>query len=62
MVSKKNNRWILMLNGVEIYRAPSIELIANEVGCSRYYIYKQTKEKSSFVYKKNNYQIIDRLA
>jgi len=62
MVTSKNNRWILMLDGIEIFRASSIELIANNVGCSRFYIYKQTKEKSSFTYKKNVYQIIDRLA
>jgi hypothetical protein len=62
MEKKKKERWILMLNGVEVCRASSIDNIAKEIGCSKQYIYKQIGETLIFTYKKNNYQIIDRLA
>jgi hypothetical protein len=55
-------RWILMLDGVEVLRASSFDKLAMAIGCTKQHIYKQIGEELKFNHKKNNYQIIDRLA
>jgi len=62
METKKNERWILMSDGVELTRTTSIDNIAKYLGCSRQHIYKQIGEKLMFTHNKTIYQIIDRLA
>ena len=62
MKTRKNERWILMLDGIEVYRATSIENIGKELGCSRQHIYSQISEKLIFTHNKKVYTIIDRLA
>ena len=53
-------RYVLMLDNQEIGRASSIEQVGNLIGCTRVHIYQRLKE-GYFTYKKNNYQLIDRL-
>jgi hypothetical protein len=53
-------RYILMLGDQEIGRATSIEQVGNLIGCTRVHIYQRLKE-GYFTYKKNNYQLIDKL-
>jgi hypothetical protein len=53
-------RYILMLGDQEIGRATSIEQVGKLIGCTRVHIYQRLKE-GYFTYKKNNYQLIDRL-
>ena len=56
----KKERYILMLDNQEIGRATSIEQIGSLIGCSRVHIYQRLKE-GYFTYKKQTYQLIDRL-
>jgi hypothetical protein len=49
-----------MLGDQEIGRATSIEQVGKLIGCTKQHIYQRLKE-GYFTYKKNNYQIIDRL-
>ncbi len=53
-------RYILMLGDQEIGRATSIIGIGELIGCTKQHIYQRLKE-GYFTYKKNNYQLIDRL-
>jgi len=56
----KKERYILMLDNQEIGRATSIEQIGSLIGCSRVHIYQRLKE-GYFTYKKQTYQLIDKL-
>lgn len=56
----KKERYILMLDNQEIGRATSIEQVGNLIGCTRVHIYQRLKE-GYFTYKKQRYQLIDRL-
>jgi len=56
----KKERYILMLDKQEIGRATSIEQIASLIGCTRVHIYQRLKE-GYFTYKKQTYQLIDKL-
>jgi hypothetical protein len=53
-------RYILMLDNQEIGRATSIKQVGNLIGCTRVHIYQRLKE-GYFTYKKQTYQLIDRL-
>ena len=56
----KKERYILMLDNQEIGRATSIEQIGTLIGCTRVHIYQRLKE-GYFTYKKQTYQLIDKL-
>jgi len=56
----KKERYILLLDGVEIGRATSITNLGKLIGCTKQHIYQQLNEVF-FNYNKNIYQIIDRL-
>ena len=56
----KKERYILMLDNVELGRATSITNLGKIVGCSKQHIYQRLKE-GFFTYNKKSYQIIDKL-
>lgn len=53
-------RYILMLDNVEIGRATSITNLGKIIGCTKQHIYQRLNE-GFFTYKKQTYQIIDKL-
>jgi hypothetical protein len=56
----RKERYILLLDGVEIGRASSITNLGKLIGCTKQHIYHQLEE-GFFKYNKNIYKIIDRL-
>lgn len=56
----KKVRFTVMLGDKEIGQAKSIIEIAKLVGCSRIHVYNELKD-GYFKFKKNNYQVIDKL-
>lgn len=55
-------RFILLKDNVELTRKASINEIALWIGCTKAHIYNKLTEDKYFSYKKNNYQLVDRLA
>ena len=57
---KNKTRFIIKLNDAVVGEASTIEGIASVIGCTRVHIYQSIKD-NYVTYKKNNYQIIDKL-
>lgn len=53
-------RYILKLDNLEIGRATSITNIGKLIGCTKQHIYQRLND-GFFTYKKQSYQIIDKL-